>query len=78
MTEEEIKENERLWREENGSTLKPKTDSAQDMRSVGVSPGGLAADAAGQGAEAPEDMAAAAEAGTEGGAEAAPAEPPAQ
>ncbi len=78
MTEEEIKENERLWREENGSTLKPKTDSAQDMRSVGVSPGGLAADAAGQGAEAPDDMAAAAEAGAEGGAEAAPAEPPAQ
>jgi hypothetical protein len=78
MTEEEIKENERLWREENGSTLKPKTDSAQDMRSVGVSPGGLAADAAGQGAEAPDDMAAAAELGAEGGAEAAPAEPPAQ
>jgi hypothetical protein len=78
MTEEEIKENEKLWREENGSTLKPKTDSAQDMRSVGVSPGGLAADAAGQTAEAPPDMAAAAEAGAEGGAEAAPAEPPAQ
>ncbi len=78
MTEEEIKENEKLWREENGSTLKPKIDSAQDMRSVGVSPGGLAADAAGQGAEAPPDMAAAAEVGTEGGAEAAPAEPPAQ
>ena len=78
MTEEEIKENERLWREENGSTLKPKTDSAQDMRSVGVSPGGLAAETAGQEAEASPDMAAAAEAGAEGGAEAAPAEAPAQ
>ena len=78
MTEEEIKENERLWREENGSTLKPKTDSAQDMRSVGVSPGGLSAETAGQSAEAPPDMAAEAEAGAEGGAEAPPAEAPAQ
>lgn len=78
MTEEEIKENERLWREENGSTLKSKTDSAQDMRSVGVSPGGLSAETAGQSAEAPPDMAAAAEAGAEGGGEAPPAEAPVQ
>lgn len=78
MTEEEIKENERMWREENGSTLKPKIDAAQDMRSVGVSPGGLSAEAAGQSAEAPPDMAAAAEVGAEGGDEAAPAEAPVQ
>ncbi len=77
LTEEEIKENERLWREENGATLKPVNDSAQDLRSIGVSSGGLAADAAAQSAEAPPDMAAAAQAGAEGG-EAAPAEAPIQ
>ena len=77
MTEEEIKENERLWREENGATLKPKIDPSQDLRSVGVSAGGLAADAAGQDAEAAPEMAAAAEAGA-AGEEAPAAEAPIQ
>ena len=75
LTEEEIKENEQLWREENGANLKPPTDAQSEMRSAGITPGGMAADAAAQDAEAPPDMAAA-EVPAEG--EAAPAEPPAQ
>jgi hypothetical protein len=77
LSEEEIKENEKLWREENGTTLKPDADAQSQLRNVGVSAGGMAADAAAQTAEAPADMAAAAEAGAEG-AEAAPAEAPVQ
>ena len=74
MSEEEIKENERLWREENGANLQPPADAAGEMRSAGITGGGLAADMGDQTAEAPADMAAAAEAGA-----AAPAEePPAQ
>ena len=78
MTEEEIKENERMWREENGTKLKPPTDAASEMRSAGITPGGMAGEMAGQEGEATDDMAAAAEAGAAPGAEAAPAEPPAQ
>jgi hypothetical protein len=70
MTEDEIKENEKLWREENGATLKAEQDPGSALRSAGITPGGMAADVAGQEAEAPEDMAAAAEAPVEG--EAAP------
>ncbi len=77
LSEEEIKENEKLWREENGTNLKSDPDAQSQLRSAGITPGGLAADAAGQAAEAPEDMAAAAEAPAEGG-EAAPAEAPVQ
>jgi hypothetical protein len=60
MTEEEIKENERMWREENGANLKTEQDSAGQMRSAGITPGGMAADLGTQDAEAPNDMAAAA------------------
>ena len=78
LTEDEIKENERLWREENGMRLAGSTDAGTQLRSAGITPGGLAADMAGQEAEAPADMAAAAaEPGAEG-AEAAPETPPAQ
>jgi hypothetical protein len=77
MTEEEIKENERMWREENGANLKTEQDSAGQMRSAGITPGGMAADLGTQDAEAPDDMAAAAEPGAEG-VEAAPAEAPVQ
>jgi hypothetical protein len=77
MTEDEIKENERLWREENGSNLKSEPDSQSQLRSAGITPGGLSADMGAQEAEAPEDLAAAAEPGAEG-QEAASAEPPAQ
>jgi hypothetical protein len=77
MSEDEIKENERLWREENGSNLKSEADSQSQLRSAGITPGGLAADMGAQEAQAPEDLAAAAEPGAEG-QEAAPTEPPAQ
>jgi hypothetical protein len=62
MTEDEIKENERLWREENGSNLKPSSDAQTELRSSGITPGGMSADVGAQEAEAPLDMAAAAEA----------------
>jgi hypothetical protein len=63
LSQEEITENERLWREENAGMLTPPTDSGSELRSAGVTPGGIAADAETQTAEAPTDMAAAAEAG---------------
>lgn len=75
MTEEEIKENEQLWREENGSNLKPPVDSQSEMRSAGITPAGIAADAATQSAEAPADMAAAAEQGAAGEEAIAPEAP---
>ena len=77
MTEDEVKENERLWREENGANLTAPADAQSQLRGIGVTPGGMAADAGAQEAEAPLDMAAAAEPGAEAGAEAAP-EAPAQ
>jgi len=75
MTEDEIKENERLWREENGANLTAPTDAQSQLRGIGVTPGGMAADAGAQDAEAPLDMAAAAEPGADTGAEAAPEAP---
>ena len=79
MTEEEIKENEQMWREENGSKLAPPTDAQGEMRGAGITPGGIAGDVAGQEAEASPDMAAAAEGeaatGAEPGAGAAPPPP---
>jgi hypothetical protein len=79
MTQEEITENERMWREEQGANLAPATDAGSEMRSAGITPGGMAADLGSQTAEAPEDMAAAAEAGAAGAeGEAIPQEAPAQ
>ena len=77
LTEDEIKENERLWREENGANLKAPTDAQSQLRGIGVTPGGMAADIGAQEAEAPLDMAAAAEPGADAGADAA-AEVPAE
>jgi hypothetical protein len=77
LTEEEIRENERLWKEENGENLKMPLDSASQMRSVGITPGAMSADTAGQEEEAAPDMAAAAEAGAATGAEGAEAAQPA-
>ena len=74
MTQEEITENERMWREEQGGNLKPVLDAGGQMRSVGITPAGTQADLAGQTAEAPEE--APVDTGAEG--EAAPAEAPAQ
>jgi hypothetical protein len=68
MTEDEIKENEKLWREENGLTGKALSDAAAEMRGAGVTPASLSADLGSQTEEAPEDKAAqAAEAGGESG-----------
>jgi hypothetical protein len=73
LSEEEIKENERLWREENAGNLKPPSDASGEMRSAGITPGGISAEAGDQSAEAPVDMAAAADTGA-----AAEPVPPAQ
>ena len=75
LTEDEIKENERLWREENGARLAPPTDAASELRGAGITPGGIAAETAGQEAEASPELAAAAEPGAQ---EPAPAEAPVQ
>jgi len=45
MSEEEVAENERLWREENDETLdQPSTDAAGEMRGAGISSAGISAD----------------------------------
>jgi hypothetical protein len=75
LTQEEITENERLWREENGDTLKYESNNAGDLRSVGVTPGAISADMSDQTAEASPEMAAAAE-GEAAAAETAPPEQP--
>ena len=71
MTQEEITENEQMWREENTGEGDVGGDAASEMRGAGITPGGMEADMAGQDAEAPEDMAAGAE-GAEGGTEDTP------
>ena len=70
LTQEEITENQELWKEENGGKLKPVLDSGAQMRSAGITPAGIQQDVADQTAEAPEE---APPAGAE--PEAAPAEP---
>ena len=80
LTPEEIAENERLWKEENGNNLTPAPDAAGEMRSAGITAGGMADEAGAVEAEAPEGMEAppAEEGGAapaEGGG-AAPAEEP--
>jgi len=80
LSEEEIKENERMWREENGGNLKPASDASSQMRSIGITPGSLGAEVNAQDEEASPDMAAAAEqqaAAPDDQAAAAPAAPPA-
>ena len=48
LSEEEIAENERLWREENDETLQPGGgDAAAEMRGVGISGAGISADVGG-------------------------------
>jgi hypothetical protein len=47
MTDEEIAENERLWRQENDENLEPQpSDASGEMRSAGVSGAGIEADLA--------------------------------
>jgi len=45
LTEEEIKQNEEMWREERDQP-EMQTQSGQDLRSVGITPGGLETDIA--------------------------------
>jgi hypothetical protein len=73
LTQEEITEKERLWREENASALKPPSNSGGELRMAGITPAGIEADQNAQAAEAPADMAAAAAPPAEGGAESPPA-----
>jgi len=48
MTDEELAENERLWREENDETLEqPATDASGEMRSAGISSAGIDQDLGG-------------------------------
>jgi len=48
MSQEEIAENERLWREENDETLQTApTDASGELRSVGISSAGISADVSG-------------------------------
>ena len=80
LSEEEIKENERMWKEENGGNLTPVADASSQMRSIGITPGSLGAETSAQDQEADPAMAAAAEqqaAAPEDAAAAAPAAPPA-
>ena len=70
MTPEEIAENERLWQEENAGTLTPANDAAGELRSAGITPSSMAADAETQAAEAPPEMEAGAAETDTGGAEA--------
>src|SRR6056300_1569119 len=53
LSAEEIAENERLWKEENAGNLQPPTDAAGEMRSAGITPGGMEAVMGDQTAEAP-------------------------
>jgi len=63
LTDEEIAENERLWREENDEALSPMpSDAAGEMRSVGISSAGISADVDGA-----EDIADVGEGGIDGG-----------
>ena len=62
LTEEELAENERLWREENEENLDPiPGDASAEMRDAGISSAGIAGDLGGIEDEAPEG------AGTEDG-----------
>ncbi len=82
LSEEEIAENERMWAEENGKGQPTMTDAAGELRSAGLSAGGIEGDLGMAGdLSAPEDMEAEL-GGTPAGAAAppvasAPATPPA-
>ena len=68
LTEEELAENERLWREENEENLDPiPGDASAEMRDAGISSAGIAGDLGGIEDEAPEGAG-----GEDGGDAAAP------
>ena len=68
MSDEELAENERLWREENEDVIDPiPGDANAEMRDAGISTSGISADLGGIEDEAPEDLA-----GVDGGDGTAP------
>jgi len=68
LTEEELAENERLWKEENDENLTPPpSDASAELRSAGLSSAGISSDAAGA-----EDTADISQAPIEGGTGTAP------
>jgi hypothetical protein len=68
MSDEELAENERLWREENEDVIEPiPGDANAEMRDAGISTSGISADLGGIEDEAPEDLA-----GVDGGDGTAP------
>jgi hypothetical protein len=77
LTQEEITENERLWLEENSGKLKPVPDAAGEMRSIGISAGGISAEGAAQQQEADPAMADAAAAPVDAAAAETPPAAPA-
>lgn len=79
MSDEDLAENERLWKEESGMAKAEAIDGAGELRTAGVSPTGMASDAQAMSGEQPAPPGMAPEAGAEGGApaEPAPAAPPA-
>jgi hypothetical protein len=72
LTEEEIRENERLWKQENADQFKSPEDTAAELRGVGVTPGGIQADMTDQDMEA--DTEAPADSGSAADGEAVPAD----
>ena len=57
FSEEDLAENERLWKEENGDKLATNSNSSTEMRSLGITPSGLSLDQSdAMGGEAPDDM----------------------
>ena len=60
LSQEEVTENELMWKEENGTKIAQEAEASAQMRSVGVSPNDMSAETGAQDAEAPDDMAAAA------------------
>ena len=78
LTDEEVAENERLWAEENGKGQPTSTDAAGELRSAGLSAGGIEGDLSAAGdLTAPEGMETPEEGATPGASPAAaPATPP--
>jgi len=75
LTEDEIAENERMWREEREDTSKV-TPQGQDLRSVGVSPAGMESDIA-MGQDVAQNMVPAGQEGLPGAAPSVPGAGPA-
>ena len=70
LTPEEIAENQSLWLEENSDSIQSSADPGEQMRGVGITPGGIETDIAGLDAEAPGEVEAEPEVGdTEPGTE---------